>query len=60
MPEDRPKNKYMRLVAGSLAGLTSSVATYPLDLVRARLASQVDVVRYTGPFVGQRGAEWRR
>ncbi|KJE88957.1 solute carrier family 25 [Capsaspora owczarzaki ATCC 30864] len=37
-----------RLLAGSLAGVTCVTFTYPLDLVRARLAFQVSENRYTG------------
>ncbi|KNC48017.1 graves disease carrier protein [Thecamonas trahens ATCC 50062] len=37
----------VKLAAGALAGMSSVVATYPLDLVRARLASQVEVHAYT-------------
>lgn len=31
----------VRLVSGGLAGITAASITYPLDLVRTRLAAQV-------------------
>ncbi|KAF1375723.1 hypothetical protein PFLUV_G00223150 [Perca fluviatilis] len=38
-----------RLVAGSMAGMTAVICTYPLDVIRARLAFQVTGEhRYTG------------
>jgi len=37
-----------RLLAGSMAGVTSVLFTYPLDLTRARLAYQVKVHKYQG------------
>ncbi|XP_061799454.1 solute carrier family 25 member 16 [Nerophis lumbriciformis] len=38
-----------RLMAGSMAGMTAVICTYPLDMVRARLAFQVTGEhRYTG------------
>ncbi|XP_010770369.1 solute carrier family 25 member 16 [Notothenia coriiceps] len=38
-----------RLIAGSMAGLTAVIFTYPLDVIRARLAFQVTGEhRYTG------------
>ncbi|PIA54565.1 hypothetical protein AQUCO_00900851v1 [Aquilegia coerulea] len=38
----------VRLLAGGLAGVTSASATYPLDLVRTRLAAQTNVMYYRG------------
>lgn len=37
----------IRLVGGGLAGITAASVTYPLDLVRTRLAAQVSVVLMT-------------
>lgn len=37
-----------KLVAGSMTGITAVTCTYPLDMVRARLAYQVHERRYTG------------
>jgi len=39
---------YENLAAGAGAGLVSTVATYPLDLLRSRLAVQTVNVKYTG------------
>uniref|UniRef100_A0A6G1S7E7 Solute carrier family 25 member 42 n=1 Tax=Aceria tosichella TaxID=561515 RepID=A0A6G1S7E7_9ACAR len=49
---ERKKNgKAKSFLAGSLAGLVSSICTYPLDLARARMAvSQSDKVRLTEIF----------
>lgn len=49
---ERKKNRKARsFLAGSLAGLVSSVCTYPLDIARARMAvSQSDKVRLTEIF----------
>ena len=42
-------NQVTRLAAGSLAGMTAVMCTYPLDMIRARLAFQVaGEVFYTG------------
>ncbi|KAF5186705.1 Mitochondrial carrier protein coac2 [Thalictrum thalictroides] len=38
----------VRLLADGLAGVTSVSATYPLDLVRTRLAAQTNVIYYRG------------
>ncbi|KAJ7378930.1 hypothetical protein OS493_019626 [Desmophyllum pertusum] len=41
IPEDtREQHPIMRLTAGALAGIVSSAVTYPLDLIRTRLAVQ--------------------
>lgn len=43
------KHDVTRLVAGSFAGMTAVFFTYPLDVIRARLAFQVaEEVIYTG------------
>lgn len=34
-------NLFVHFVGGGLAGITAASATYPLDLVRTRLAAQV-------------------
>ncbi|KAK4761294.1 hypothetical protein SAY87_006187 [Trapa incisa] len=38
----------MHFVGGGLAGITAATATYPLDLVRTRLAAQTNVIYYRG------------
>ncbi|KAL7107732.1 hypothetical protein ABFS83_06G073200 [Erythranthe nasuta] len=38
----------IRLVGGGLAGITAASLTYPLDLVRTRLAAQTNVAYYRG------------
>ncbi|KAL9962186.1 hypothetical protein ACROYT_G031267 [Oculina patagonica] len=41
IPEDtREQHPIMRLTAGAMAGIVSSTVTYPLDLIRTRLAVQ--------------------
>ncbi|XP_057475116.1 uncharacterized protein LOC130763205 isoform X1 [Actinidia eriantha] len=39
---------FVRLVGGGLAGITAASVTYPLDLVRTRLAAQTNVIYYRG------------
>ncbi|XP_058181867.1 uncharacterized protein LOC131300169 [Rhododendron vialii] len=39
---------FIRLVGGGLAGVTAASVTYPLDLVRTRLAAQTNVTYYRG------------
>ncbi|KFK35115.1 hypothetical protein AALP_AA5G238100 [Arabis alpina] len=53
MENHRPSissNLFVHFVAGAggLAGITAASATYPLDLVRTRLAAQTNVIYYTG------------
>ncbi|KAL3838480.1 hypothetical protein ACJIZ3_023071 [Penstemon smallii] len=38
----------IRLIGGGLAGITAASVTYPLDLVRTRLAAQTNVIYYRG------------
>nr|XP_009802225.1 PREDICTED: mitochondrial substrate carrier family protein B-like isoform X3 [Nicotiana sylvestris] len=38
----------IRLVGGGLSGITAASVTYPLDLVRTRLAAQRNVIYYRG------------
>ncbi|KAI4306759.1 hypothetical protein L6164_030008 [Bauhinia variegata] len=38
----------IQFVGGGLAGITAATATYPLDLVRTRLAAQTNVLYYRG------------
>ncbi|XP_041001149.1 mitochondrial substrate carrier family protein B-like isoform X4 [Juglans microcarpa x Juglans regia] len=38
----------VHFVAGGLAGITAASVTYPLDLVRTRLAAQTNVIYYRG------------
>ncbi|XP_077216240.1 uncharacterized protein LOC143850855 [Tasmannia lanceolata] len=38
----------VRLIGGGLAGITAASLTYPLDLVRTRLAAQTNVIYYRG------------
>ncbi|KAH0865103.1 hypothetical protein HID58_082314 [Brassica napus] len=46
--ESISSNVFVHFVAGGLAGITAASATYPLDLVRTRLAAQTKVIYYTG------------
>ncbi|KAL6977405.1 hypothetical protein U1Q18_026203 [Sarracenia purpurea var. burkii] len=39
---------FIRLLGGGLAGITAASLTYPLDLVRTRLAAQTNVIYYRG------------
>ncbi|XP_038720619.1 mitochondrial substrate carrier family protein B-like [Tripterygium wilfordii] len=39
---------FVHFVGGGLAGITAASATYPLDLVRTRLAAQRSTMYYTG------------
>ncbi|QCE11802.1 solute carrier family 25 [Vigna unguiculata] len=39
---------FVHFVGGGLSGITSATATYPLDLVRARLAAQRSSIYYRG------------
>ncbi|KAJ1659502.1 coenzyme A transporter [Dispira simplex] len=44
MPDPSMKSHTREFVAGALAGLTSAVSTYPLDLMRVRLAYDTSVI----------------
>ncbi|KAF9977243.1 hypothetical protein BGZ73_006606 [Actinomortierella ambigua] len=46
MPTRRDETPYKKLVAGSLAGVTSVFFTYPMDLIRVRLAYETQVTPY--------------
>uniref|UniRef100_A0A2P2LDJ7 Mitochondrial substrate carrier family protein B-like n=2 Tax=Rhizophora mucronata TaxID=61149 RepID=A0A2P2LDJ7_RHIMU len=39
---------FVHFIGGGLAGITAASATYPLDLVRTRLAAQTNVMYYRG------------
>ncbi|XP_055959941.1 uncharacterized protein LOC126660662 isoform X2 [Mercurialis annua] len=43
-------NVVVHFVGGGLAGITAASTTYPLDLVRTRLAAQTNVIYYKGIF----------
>ncbi|KAF9938873.1 hypothetical protein BGZ67_010276 [Mortierella alpina] len=46
MPTRRDETPYRKLVAGSMAGVTSVFFTYPLDLIRVRLAYATKATPY--------------
>ncbi|CAN6471570.1 unnamed protein product [Victoria cruziana] len=46
--ENASADLFVRLVGGGLAGITAASITYPLDLVRTRLAAQTNVIYYRG------------
>ncbi|KAG0042133.1 hypothetical protein BGZ83_000868 [Gryganskiella cystojenkinii] len=46
MPTRRDETPYKKLVAGSMAGVTSVFFTYPLDLIRVRLAYETKAIPY--------------
>ncbi|KAI3958219.1 hypothetical protein MKW92_030145 [Papaver armeniacum] len=46
--ENVTSDLFVRLVGGGLAGITAASLTYPLDLVRTRLAAQTHEVYYRG------------
>ncbi|KAF9113988.1 hypothetical protein BGX27_000381 [Mortierella sp. AM989] len=48
MPSRRDESPYKKLVAGSMAGVTSVFFTYPLDLIRVRLAYETKASPYIG------------
>ncbi|KAL5567608.1 hypothetical protein UlMin_025571 [Ulmus minor] len=41
-------NACVHFVGGGLAGITAATTTYPLDLVRTRLAAQTNIIYYRG------------
>ncbi|XP_010517067.1 PREDICTED: mitochondrial substrate carrier family protein B isoform X2 [Camelina sativa] len=45
---NRSGNPIVHFVSGGLAGITAASATYPLDLVRTRLAAQKNAMYYQG------------
>ncbi|KAF9363645.1 hypothetical protein BGX34_003616 [Mortierella sp. NVP85] len=47
MPTRRDETPYKKLVAGSMAGVTSVFFTYPMDLIRVRLAYETRATPYT-------------
>ncbi|KAG0302786.1 hypothetical protein BGZ98_007222 [Dissophora globulifera] len=47
MPMRRDETPYKKLVAGSMAGVTSVFFTYPLDLIRVRLAYETKATPYS-------------
>ncbi|KAI8601833.1 mitochondrial carrier domain-containing protein [Dissophora ornata] len=46
MPTRKDETPYKKLVAGSMAGVTSVFFTYPLDLIRVRLAYETKFTPY--------------
>ncbi|KAK9683365.1 hypothetical protein RND81_10G135000 [Saponaria officinalis] len=46
--ENLSAHLFVRLTGGFLAGVTAAATTYPLDLVRTRLAAQTNVIYYNG------------
>ncbi|KAG6760165.1 hypothetical protein D5086_020603 [Populus alba] len=46
--ENMGRDLLVHFVGGGLAGITAASATYPLDLVRTRLAAQTNVIYYRG------------
>ncbi|KAG0221803.1 hypothetical protein BGX31_009544, partial [Mortierella sp. GBA43] len=46
MPMRRDETPFKKLIAGSLAGVTSVFLTYPLDLIRVRLAYETHATSY--------------
>ena len=46
-PYFKKNSPYSKFLAGSLTGITAVTLTYPLDMVRARLAYQVHEKKYT-------------
>lgn len=54
-PYFKKDSQIFKLFAGSLAGINAVVMTYPLDLVRARLAFVVDPKSATGVKVSRPG-----
>ncbi|KAF9350395.1 hypothetical protein BGX26_011417 [Mortierella sp. AD094] len=48
MPSRRDETPYKKLLAGSMAGVTSVFFTYPLDLIRVRLAYETKATPYIG------------
>ncbi len=48
IPDEKNAFPMARLVCGSLSGCTATIATYPLDVARARIAYQVTHRTHTG------------
>ncbi|XP_015897005.3 uncharacterized protein LOC107430651 [Ziziphus jujuba] len=46
--EHASANLFVHFVSGGMAGITAASATYPLDLVRTRLAAQRNTIYYKG------------